>query len=117
MGRVGAPIGCQREWANEESDDVNKHLALTILDLDLRKTHRRGHCNQAIVSSKTSQLTAHKFGNFDIPFEDGIVLTSLKGMLETGNAGPTMVVMGDLDSLKVLDHPPRKLYIVGQNFS
>ena len=26
-------------------------------------------------------------------------------MLETGNAGPTVAVMGELDSLKVLDHP------------
>src|SRR5262249_56828014 len=54
---------------------------------------------------KTSQLTARKFREFGIPFQDGIALTGLKGMLETGNTGPTVAVMGELDSLKVLDHP------------
>ena len=48
---------------------------------------------------------ARKFREFGIPFEEGIALTGLKGMLETGNAGPTVAVMGELDSLKVLEHP------------
>jgi amidohydrolase len=54
---------------------------------------------------KTSQLVARKFREFGIPFHDGIALTGLKGMLETENAGPTVAVMGELDSLKVLEHP------------
>src|SRR3989442_15953268 len=49
--------------------------------------------------------SARKFRDFGIPFEEGIALTGLKGMLETGNAGPTVAVMGELDSLKVLEHP------------
>jgi amidohydrolase len=54
---------------------------------------------------KTSRLVASKLREFGIPFEDGIALTGLKGMLDTGNAGPTVAVMGELDSLKVLGHP------------
>jgi amidohydrolase len=48
---------------------------------------------------------AQKFREFDIPFEEGIALTGLKGMLNTGHTGPTVAVMGELDSLKVLEHP------------
>lgn len=54
---------------------------------------------------KTARLVAQKFREFDIPFEEGIALTGLKGMLDTGHAGPTVAVMGELDSLKVLEHP------------
>lgn len=63
------------------------------------------HPEPGFREQKTSQLVARKFGDFGIPFEDGIALTGLKGMLDTGNAGPTVAVMGELDSLKVLDHP------------
>src|ERR671935_58532 len=63
------------------------------------------HPEPGFREQKTSQLVARKFREFGIPFQDGIALTGLKGMLETGNAGPTVAVMGELDSLKVLDHP------------
>jgi metal-dependent amidase/aminoacylase/carboxypeptidase family protein len=63
------------------------------------------HPEPGFREQKTSQLTARKFREFGIPFQDGIALTGLKGMLETGNTGPTLAVMGELDSLKVLDHP------------
>ena len=63
------------------------------------------HPEPGFREQKTSQLAARKFREFGIPFQDGIALTGLKGMLETGNAGPTVAVMGELDSLKVLDHP------------
>jgi amidohydrolase len=70
-------------------------VAKTILD----------HPEPGFREQKTSQLVARKFRDFDISFKDGIALTGLKGMLDTGNAGPTLAVMGELDSLKVLDHP------------
>ena len=70
-------------------------VAKTILD----------HPEPGFREQKTSQLVARKLRDFDIPFADGIALTGLKGMLDTGQAGPTVAVMGELDSLKVLDHP------------
>jgi amidohydrolase len=54
---------------------------------------------------KTSRLVAQKLRDFGIPCQDSIALTGLKGMLDTGQAGPTVAVMGELDSLKVLNHP------------
>jgi amidohydrolase len=70
-------------------------VAKTILD----------HPEPGFREQKTSQLVARKLRDFAIPFADGIALTGLKGMLDTGQAGPTVAVMGELDSLKVLDHP------------
>ena len=54
---------------------------------------------------KTSAATAKKFRDFGIPFDDGIALTGLKGRLDSGTPGPTVGVIGELDSLKVLGHP------------
>ena len=54
---------------------------------------------------KTSRLVAEKFRELGIPYQGGIAITGLKGMLDGGAGGPTVAVMGELDSLKVLDHP------------
>ncbi len=54
---------------------------------------------------KTSRLVAEKFREFGIPYQDGIGITGLKGMLDGGTSGPTIAVMGELDSLKVIGHP------------
>ncbi|MCZ6875442.1 MAG: amidohydrolase, partial [bacterium] len=54
---------------------------------------------------KTSQLVAENFRHMKVPYEDQIAITGLKGMLDSGTAGPTVGVMGELDSLKVLGHP------------
>ena len=53
----------------------------------------------------TSRLVAQKFQELEIPYQDGIAITGLKGLLDTGTSGPTVSVMGELDSLKVLGHP------------
>jgi len=54
---------------------------------------------------KTAQLVAQKFQEFGVSYEDGIAITGLKGILDTGKPGPTVGVMGELDSLIVLGHP------------
>ncbi len=54
---------------------------------------------------KTSALVAERFREMGVPFEDGIGITGLRGMLHGGGPGPTVAVMGELDSLKVLGHP------------
>ena len=53
----------------------------------------------------TARLVAQKFQELGVPYEDGIAITGLKGMLDTGTPGPTVGVMGELDSLIVLGHP------------
>ena len=54
---------------------------------------------------KTSRLVAETFRDIGVPFQDGIGITGLKGVLDSGTPGPTVAVMGELDSLKVLGHP------------
>ena len=54
---------------------------------------------------KTAKLVAEAFRGLDVPFEDGIALTGLKGTLCGGSSGPTVAVMGELDSLIVPHHP------------
>lgn len=54
---------------------------------------------------KTANLVADKLGELGIPFEDKIGITGIKGMIDTGRDGPTVAVMGELDSMKVLGHP------------
>ena len=39
---------------------------------------------------KTSRFVAEKFREFGIPYQGGIAITGLKGMLNGGGAGPTV---------------------------
>ena len=54
---------------------------------------------------KTSALVSHKFRQLGIDFRDGIALTGVKGVLKGAGAGPTVALIGELDSLIVGDHP------------
>ena len=54
---------------------------------------------------KTSRLVAEKFRELGIAHQENIAITGLKGVLEGASEGPTVAVMGELDSLKVLGHP------------
>ena len=54
---------------------------------------------------KTARTVADTFQRLEIPYKEGIGITGLRGDLEGGTEGPTVAVMGELDSLKVLGHP------------
>ncbi len=54
---------------------------------------------------KTARTVAQAFQRLGIPYKDGIGITGLRGDLKSGTEGPTIAVMGELDSLKVLGHP------------
>ena len=54
---------------------------------------------------KTSRLVGEKFAEMGIPYQGRVAITGLKGVLDGGSSGPTVAVMGELDSLKVLGHP------------
>ena len=53
----------------------------------------------------TARLTAGEFRRLGIPFQDGIAITGIKGVLDTGRPGPTVAVIGELDSHIVAGHP------------
>ena len=54
---------------------------------------------------KTAGLVSSKFQAMGVPFRQGIALTGIKGELKGGSDGPSVAIIGELDSLIVRDHP------------
>ena len=53
----------------------------------------------------TSRLVSEKLDELGIGHQSGIALTGIKGYLRGGGDGPTVAVIGELDSLKVPGYP------------
>ena len=54
---------------------------------------------------KTSRFVSEKLSELGISHQSGIAITGLKGIVRGGRPGPTVAVIGELDSLRVQDHP------------
>ena len=54
---------------------------------------------------KTSQFVRQQFDALGLPHRDGLALTGVKAWTEASAPGPTVAVIGELDSLRVLEHP------------
>jgi amidohydrolase len=54
---------------------------------------------------KTARLVSEKLNELGIAHETGIALTGIKGYIRGGAPGPTVAVIGELDSLRVPGHP------------
>jgi amidohydrolase len=54
---------------------------------------------------KTARLVADTVKSFDIPHQTGLAITGVKGVIRGNNPGPTVALLGELDSLLVSDHP------------
>ena len=54
---------------------------------------------------KTSQLVCGAFAEMGVPFRSGLGLTGVRADLLGGSPGPTMTLLGELDSLIVNEHP------------
>ena len=54
---------------------------------------------------KTAAYVGAKLDELGIAHQDGIALTGIKGYLRGGRPGPTVAVIGELDSLRVPGHP------------
>ncbi len=54
---------------------------------------------------KAAKVASQKFTELGIPHRTGIGITGVKGSVSGGSSGPTVCVMGELDSLIVPDHP------------
>ncbi|MBI3979245.1 MAG: amidohydrolase [Chloroflexi bacterium] len=53
---------------------------------------------------QTARRVAQTFARLGIPFREGLAVTGVKGILHGGVAGPSVAVMGELDSLAVAGH-------------
>ena len=54
---------------------------------------------------KTSRFVQEQFDRLELPHKDGLALTGVKSWVDAGSPGPTLAVLGELDSLRVLEHP------------
>ena len=55
--------------------------------------------------TKTAQLVKERFRALGVPYREGLAITGVKGELTGGGKGPSVAVLGELDSLIVGDHP------------
>ena len=55
--------------------------------------------------TKTSRLVANKFGEMGLPSRAGLAMTGVRADLPAAAAGPTLAIIGELDSLIVNQHP------------
>ncbi len=54
---------------------------------------------------KTAKIVSQKLNELGIQHRTGIAITGIKGAVSGGSSGPSVCVMGELDSLVVPDHP------------
>ena len=78
----------------DERKDWIINISKTILD----------NPEPGFLEVKTSKLVGEKFNELGIPHQKNIAITGVKGKVAGGDPGPTVAVMGELDSLRVLDH-------------
>jgi len=54
---------------------------------------------------KTAALVAARFAELGLSPQTGLAVTGVKGRKDSGKPGPTLALLGELDSLIVADHP------------
>lgn len=69
--------------------------AKTILD----------HPEAGFQEVKTARYVSEKLSELGIAHDTGIAMTGMKGYIRGGKPGPTIAVIGELDSLRVPGHP------------
>ena len=91
---------------------VDQLKALACAEIDRRGEEAVGIAQDILVhpepgyrEERTGRVVADKLASLGVPVERDIALTGSRAMLDTGRAGPTVAVMGELDSLIVPGHP------------
>jgi amidohydrolase len=85
--KAQAAIDQRRDWLID--------IAKTVLDTP----------EPGFLEVKTSRLVQEKLSELGINHESGIAITGVKGYVNGSAPGPTVAVIGELDSVKVLGHP------------
>jgi amidohydrolase len=90
-------------------DDLKRRV---YQEIDARADHIVGLAKTILANpepgfreTKTSRLVASKFAEMGIPFRAGLAMTGVRSELVGGSAGPTVALLGELDSLIVNEHP------------
>jgi amidohydrolase len=54
---------------------------------------------------RTARVVSEQFGLLDLPQRTGLAVTGVKAIAAGGSPGPTVAIIGELDSILVADHP------------
>ena len=60
---------------------------------------------------RTADRVKSVFEEAGLPFEEGLALTGVRAVLEGGQPGPTVALMGELDALVLPGHPLSLIHI------
>ncbi len=87
-----------KAWVVEEidahADDIVR-ASTTILE----------HPEPGFREVKTAKVVADRFAQLGIPFRRELAMTGVRGEVLGASSGPTLAIIGELDSLIVNDHP------------
>ena len=98
---------------SKSTSTIEEIKKLACETIEKNKNHIIGVAQQILANPeagfrevKTAQLVAQNFEDLGIPYQGGLALTGLKGRIPGGaGPGPTVAVIGELDSLVVTEHP------------
>ncbi|MEM7255010.1 MAG: amidohydrolase [Pseudomonadota bacterium] len=72
--------------------------------IDIGETILR-HPETGFNETKTAALVSETLQDIGLDTKTGIALTGVKARFSTGRPGPTLAILGELDSLRIPDHP------------
>ena len=98
---------------SKSTSTIEEIKKLACETIEKNKKHIIGVAQQILANPeagfrevKTAQLVAQNFEDLGIQYQGGLALTGLKGRIPGGaGPGPTVAVIGELDSLVVTEHP------------
>jgi metal-dependent amidase/aminoacylase/carboxypeptidase family protein len=67
--------------------------------------HIMAHPELGFKEFETAKLVARTMEEFGVACQTELAITGVKGILKGGRPGPTVALIGELDSLLVSDHP------------
>ena len=82
-------------------DEIDAHAD----DIVRASTTILGHPEPGFREVKTAKVVADRFAELGIPFRQNLALTGVRGEVIGASAGPTLAIIGELDSLIVNEHP------------
>ncbi|MBD3304760.1 amidohydrolase [candidate division KSB3 bacterium] len=82
-----------------EAIDQNRQTIIDTAQAIWREPEE-GYCEY-----KTAQKIEEVFRSMEIPYQKGLAVTGVKGLLQGEQEGPTVCVMGELDAVCNPDHP------------
>jgi amidohydrolase len=89
------------EWKARAGRVIDEHRQdILAIAAHLLKTPETGYRER-----RSARFVAEQFAKLQLPYRDGLALTGVKAWAGTGAPGPTVAVIGELDSALIQGHP------------